>query len=159
MPSKTSIRAGFVIFDDAGKVLLVRHADGKRKWGLPGGRQREGEAAWETAIRECREEIQVAMHPADFTLSGIYYLSGRNAYVFDFKVTEWEGTPVPDGKEIAEVGFFLLDELPEPISKFTVQRIRDAACNQGGVLLRKQQVKSEPTTANRAVYRLSESDV
>ncbi|SCW50601.1 ADP-ribose pyrophosphatase YjhB, NUDIX family [Paenibacillus tianmuensis] len=159
MPAKTIIRAGLVIFDDAGKVLLVRHADGKRKWGLPGGRQREGEAAWETAIRECQEEIQVVMHPADFTLSGIYYLSGRNAYVFDFKVTEWEGTPVPDGKEIAEVGFFLVDKLPAPISKFTAQRIQDAARNQGEVLLRKQQVKSELNTANRAVYRLSETDM
>lgn len=159
MPSKTSIRAGVVIFDDAGKVLLVRHAEGKRKWGLPGGRQREGEAAWETAIRECQEEIQVAMHPADFALSGIYYLSGRNAYIFDFKITEWEGTPVPDGKEIAEVGFFLVDKLPEPISKFTVQRIRDAARNQGDVVLRKQQVKSESNTAKETVYRLSEYDM
>ncbi|MFB6364109.1 NUDIX domain-containing protein [Paenibacillus elgii] len=137
MPSKSIIRAGFVIFDDAGRVLLVRHADGKRKWGLPGGRQREGEAAWETAIRECQEEIQVAMHPADFTLSGIYYLSGRNAYIFDFKVTEWEGTPVPDGKEITEVGFFSLDHLPSPLSKFTLLRIKDAARNQGNVILRK----------------------
>ncbi len=159
MPSKIIIRAGFVIFDDAGRVLLVRHADGKRKWGLPGGRQREGEAAWETAIRECQEEIRVTMHPADFTLSGIYYLSGRNAYVFDFKVTEWEGTPVPDGKEIAEVGFFSVDKLPAPISRFTVQRIRDAARNQGDVILRKQQVKSEPDADKRAVRRLLESDV
>lgn len=142
MTTKTMDCSGFAIFDADGKVLLVRQTYGKKKWCLPGGEQYEGEPAWDTAIRECNEEINVEIAPDEFSLVGIYFLSHRNAYAYIFKVMNWSGNPVPDGTEIDEIRFFSLDELPSPMSNFTVQRIRDAAQFQGKVFLREQHVSN-----------------
>jgi 8-oxo-dGTP diphosphatase len=48
-----------VIFGDRGRVLLIRENYDRRRWGLPGGRIEDGEAPWEAAIREAREEAVV----------------------------------------------------------------------------------------------------
>jgi len=142
MTTKTMDCSGFAIFDETGRVLLVHQTYGKKKWCLPGGQQLEGEAAWDTAIRECKEEINVEIALDEFSLSGIYFLSHRNAYAYIFKVQGWSGNPVPDDAEIDEIKFFHVDQLPSPMSNFTVQRIRDAAQFQGKVFLREQHVSN-----------------
>lgn len=48
-----------VIFDDAGRVLILRQTYGDRRWGLPGGSVEPGETIVETIVRECREELGV----------------------------------------------------------------------------------------------------
>src|ERR671933_1319778 len=40
-------------------ILLVRHSYGDRRWMLPGGRVRHGEAPVETARREMRQELGI----------------------------------------------------------------------------------------------------
>ena len=40
-------------------ILLVRHSYGDRRWMLPGGRMRHGEAPVETARREMRQELGI----------------------------------------------------------------------------------------------------
>jgi ADP-ribose pyrophosphatase len=75
----------------------------KKKWGLPGGQQLEGESAWDTAIRECPEEIGLNIEPS---LTGLYFLSHRNACVHVFKTERCSGAPVPDGAEVEEARFF-----------------------------------------------------
>lgn len=42
-----------------GRVLLVRHGYGLRRWSLPGGVVEPGETPQQTAVRETREEIGV----------------------------------------------------------------------------------------------------
>lgn len=42
-----------------GEVLLVRHTYGDRRWSLPGGLMRRGEAGEVTARREMREELGI----------------------------------------------------------------------------------------------------
>ncbi|BFH62422.1 NUDIX hydrolase [Paenibacillus azoreducens] len=118
--------AGFVLFDDQDRVLLVHQTYGEKKWHIPGGIQEDTESAWDTALRECKEEINIDIDPAKIILSGMYFLPHRNAYVFIFKALEWHGTPIPDGIEIDEVRFFDVNELPTPIENFVVERIRDA---------------------------------
>ena len=46
----------FALFDDEGRVLLVRHTHGRLNWEIPDGGAEPGEAPDETAIREMREE-------------------------------------------------------------------------------------------------------
>lgn len=140
MTAKSLDSAAVAIFDEAGRILLVRQTYGKKKWGLPGGQQLEGESAWDTAIRECREEIGLPIRREDLSLTGLYFLSHRKAYVHVFKADQWPGTPVPDGAEVDEVGFFPVDELPSPMSNFTIERIRDAARFRGKVYLREQHI-------------------
>jgi len=49
---------GAVIFDEAGRLLLVRRArePGRRRWSVPGGRVESGETDTQAVIREVAEE-------------------------------------------------------------------------------------------------------
>jgi len=57
-PGRPIIGVGSVVFNSAARVLLVRRAKPPKAghWSLPGGRQKLGETAPETAAREVREE-------------------------------------------------------------------------------------------------------
>ena len=53
------------VFDEAGRVLLVRHhyeAEGKDIWMLPGGAAEAGETSRDAAIREVLEETGLIVH-------------------------------------------------------------------------------------------------
>src|SRR4051794_16422583 len=52
--------------DDA--LLLVRHSYGDRRWMLPGGRMRRGEAPVATAAREMGQELGIG--PVEWTVTG-----------------------------------------------------------------------------------------
>lgn len=116
--------AGIIIIDEHDKVLLVHQTYGKKQWSVPGGMVEEGEAAWEAAKRELREEVNISVK--DTEVSGIYYQPHKDRYIFNFKATAYEGKLEVDHNEIDQCGFFSLDELPRPISSFTVERLRDA---------------------------------
>lgn len=124
---RTKDAAGFVLFDEQGRVLLVHQTYGEKKWHIPGGIQEEGEAAWETAIREAKEELNIDIDPSRCSLSGMYFLPHRNAYAFIFIASGWSGVPTPDGKEIDEIKYFDINELPSPMENFIIERIQDAA--------------------------------
>jgi 8-oxo-dGTP pyrophosphatase MutT (NUDIX family) len=140
LAEKTKDAAGFVLFNEHEEVLLVRQKYGKKKWAIPGGAEEDGESSWQTAIRECKEEIDIDIDKSQCSLSGLYFLSHRNAYVYIFKAIYWCGEPKPDGVEIGEIAYFSIDKLPVPMSNFTVQRIKDAAMNNPMVVLREQHV-------------------
>ena len=137
MSSRTKDFAGCVILDDHDRVLLVHHTYGKKEWTLPGGVVEDGESAWEAMKRECQEEIGVEV---ESSLAGVYFLSHRNAYGFIFKAATLSGVPTPDQKEIDAIGYFGLEQLPSPMSNFTVQRIEDACQFRTRVFLRTQHI-------------------
>ncbi|WP_274362323.1 NUDIX domain-containing protein [Paenibacillus thermotolerans] len=124
---RTHDAAGILIIDDQKRVLLVHQTYKEKHWSLPGGVVENGESAWDAARRELKEEIGI--QAGEIELSGIYFMSHRNGYIFVFKSKQYEGTIQPDGKEINEYGFFSVDQLPKPITNFTVERIRDAVEN------------------------------
>lgn len=78
--AKRSIRcAGALVFDDTGRLLLVRrlHEPGKGRWSLPGGRVEPGETDYQAVCREVLEETGL-----------------------EVSVTGWAGAvrrPAPDG--------------------------------------------------------------
>lgn len=49
------------IFNEQGKILLVKHSYGKRKWSLPGGGLEENETNEEGCVREIREETGLSI--------------------------------------------------------------------------------------------------
>lgn len=52
-----------IVFDDAGRVLLVEHRfHPQNPWGLPGGGLNRNEEPSDTAVRELREELNAAVH-------------------------------------------------------------------------------------------------
>lgn len=135
---RTQDAAGCVIFDRNMQVLLVHQTYGHKKWALPGGVVEAGEAPWETAVRECTEEIGVTIE--DPVLCGVYFLPHRHAHVFVFRIVGNPFIPKPDGAEIDQAGYFPLDRLPQPMSNFTAQPIKDAARFADQVVLAKQHV-------------------
>ena len=137
MSGSTKDFTGCVISDGHGRVLLVHHTYGNKEWTLPGGVVEDGEPAWEAMKRECREEIGVEI---EGSLAAVYFMAHRNAYGFVFRATSMSGLPAPDGEEIDGIGYFGLEQLPSPMSNFTIQRIEDVLQSEDTVHLRTQHI-------------------
>lgn len=56
---------GGIVFDDAGRLLLIRrgHAPAAGRWSIPGGRVEPGESDVVAVARELREETGLAVVP------------------------------------------------------------------------------------------------
>lgn len=116
--------AAIIIIDNQNRVLLVRHTYGKQQWAMPGGMVEDGEPAWDGAVRELKEELNISA--VDKELSGVYYQAHKNRYIYTFKAYNYQGNIEVDNVEIDQYGFFSIDDLPRPISSFTKQRLIDA---------------------------------
>ncbi|MCM3633637.1 MULTISPECIES: NUDIX hydrolase [Paenibacillus] len=117
--------AAAVILDQEDRVLLVKHSYGKNNWDLPGGKSEINESAQETAKREALEEIGLEVTVGQLT--GIYYDAEYDMHHFVFTAATRENDmPKPSSPEILECGYFSVEDLPKPISDFTVRRIHDA---------------------------------
>ncbi|WP_337101206.1 NUDIX hydrolase [Paenibacillus sp. YIM B09110] len=123
--SNKLIGAAAVILDSDERVLLVKHSYGKLNWDLPGGLAEKNESAQQTAMREVSEETGLSVEAG--RLTGIYYEPNHDMHHFVFLCAYGgEQQPVPASPEITDSGYFAIDNLPKPISDFTIQRIRDA---------------------------------
>lgn len=117
--------AAAIILDSEGRVLLVKHSYGKLNWEVPGGAAELNESAEETAAREVIEETGLRVEVE--ALSGIYYDPEYDMHHFAFLCKADDGqVPKPTSPEILECRFCAVDDLPRPISDFTVQRIQHA---------------------------------
>ena len=107
-------------FDDAGRILLIRHSYGSGNWMLPGGGIGRREAPLAAALRELVEEtgcrldnarvFAVVEEPLYGTVNRVHLVTGRAL-----------GLPRGDGREVIALGFFPVDALPQPLSP-TLQR-------------------------------------
>jgi ADP-ribose pyrophosphatase YjhB (NUDIX family) len=125
------IGAATAVFDAAGHVLLVRHTYGPLNWEVPGGASEPGESVLGTALRELREET--GLEGKAERLTGLYWDPERDAQHFVFRCSA-DGEPVPLSPEVSACAYFALDELPRPISDFTIRRVEDAAAARTVVL-------------------------
>lgn len=119
-----------VVTDGRGYVLLVRHTyiEG---WHLPGGGIETGETAEAAAHKELLEEAGLALGGQP-KLFGVY--ANRNAskrdHVLLYLCDEWyEERVFTSNKEIAEIGFFKLDELPDKTTSATRRRLGEVFDN------------------------------
>ncbi|GAA4154508.1 NUDIX domain-containing protein [Gryllotalpicola daejeonensis] len=115
-----------VLCDAAGRVLTVRKR-GTSRFMLPGGKPEAGESAAETALREAREELGVALDPAQLELLGVFHSAAANEPDHRLESTVFTHPPVKitgPAAEIAELRW--LDprgELPNdlaPMLQFNV---------------------------------------
>lgn len=118
---RASVRA--VIENSAGEALLVRHVYGGRSWALPGGGLERGESVAEAVVRECREELGLAVTPVRVT--GVYTKAGSPELVVVFACEAAPGEPLP-GPEISECRYFPLESPPPGLGASIKSRISDA---------------------------------
>lgn len=91
---------------------MVRHSYRKRdEWHVPTGGVRAGEDPELTARRELGEEVGVVVTAITLVHVEEIDLHGATNTVSVFAAS-YSGTPVADDREIAEVAFFALDDLP-----------------------------------------------
>jgi len=123
--------------DDAGRVLLVRHAGHDDGWGILGGAIDPGESPAAAAVREAREEIGVdvqlvrlvdVLGGPDFEVS--YPNGDRVAYVtavYEARVVA--GSPVVSDGELSDLAWFGTRDLPGvELSRFTRALLTATGC-------------------------------
>ena len=119
-----------VLLVEAGEVVLVRHTYGYG-WYLPGGALEPGETHEETGRREAREEVGAGL--GELRLFGVYSNrgEGRSDNIVVLLATDFR-LGAAHGVEIAEVGRFPLDALPEGTSLGTLRRLDEYRAAPGG---------------------------
>jgi len=110
-----------------GQVLLVRHSyqDG---WYLPGGTIEKNEALPTAMARELAEECAIEVKSPQLKHMFFSEFERRSDHIAFFVIDAFEPIPgaKPDG-EIAELGFFKFDQLPESTSPATKRRLAEFA--------------------------------
>ncbi|HUS16243.1 MAG TPA: NUDIX domain-containing protein [Chloroflexia bacterium] len=111
--SKYAVGVQAVVFDPAGRLLLLRHTyKGRYPWGLPGGGMQVGESTIGTAVRETREEAGLDVRIV--RLLGVE-THPRRLLVEVFYLCEAYGGTFRPNAEIADYGYFDLALLPADI--------------------------------------------
>ncbi len=109
-----------IVRNNEGKIMLVKRAfdPAKGMWDVPGGFMDWGEEAEQSIVREMKEELDVKFTPSKllFAITDWYPFRGLNISVVNlyFAGTMTE-TPKQDD-DVAGIGWFGLDELPENIA-------------------------------------------
>jgi ADP-ribose pyrophosphatase YjhB (NUDIX family) len=100
-------------FDGEGRLMMVRHSYHEPdRWLLPGGGLARGEDPAETGARELAEETGCVLGGAVWIGSDLRTMRGGWINRIELVTGLSAGTPRPDGREIAEAGWFALDALP-----------------------------------------------
>jgi 8-oxo-dGTP pyrophosphatase MutT (NUDIX family) len=119
-----------VVFDEDGRVLLVRRAD-TRRWSVIGGITEPGEQPAQTAVREVAEETAVRCVAEAVvlvqTLDPIQYPNGDRCQFVDitFRCRSLGGEARVNDAESVEVGWFSPDALPD-LPQHAADRIKQA---------------------------------
>ncbi|MDT3400429.1 NUDIX domain-containing protein [Streptomyces sp. B1866] len=119
-----------VVFDDTGRVLLVRRADTGR-WAIVGGIPEPGEQPAAAVVREVYEETAVACVPERVVLvqalKPVVYPNQDVCQFMDicFRCRAVGGQARVNDDESLDVGWFSPDALPD-LEDFAVSRIKQA---------------------------------
>lgn len=114
-----------VAVDAEGRVLLVRHTY-LPGWWLPGGGVDRGETTQDAVVRELREEAGLIARAAP-TLISIHsnerFFPGDHVVVF--RLDAFDLGPRASQGEIAEVGWFAPDALPDDMNRGSRARLAE----------------------------------
>lgn len=112
-----------LVTDGEGRILLVKHTYLKGWW-LPGGGVDKGETTYKAVVRELKEEAGVIVtgQPRLLSLhSNEQFFPGDHVAVFH--IDSFDMTERTSHGEIAEIGWFSSNGLPEDTTAATRRRI------------------------------------
>ncbi len=137
MPACAVPNAVAIAIIEAERILLIQRED-FRVWGLPGGDVDPGESLAQAAVREAQEEtgLQVSLT----RLVGMYALVG-NAHTLVtalFAARPAGGELAPDPHEIADIGWFEANALPDDLMWWHRRRIEHAFTGVTGAVWRQE---------------------
>jgi 8-oxo-dGTP diphosphatase len=120
------------ITDEEGRILCVRMNYATRAWTTPGGRVEFGESPLDALTREVLEEcgLDVAVEE----LVGVYSKPYKDDLVLFFRARVVAHNPWQPNDEIAQIGYFGRDDLPEPMGLVARTRIIDALDGMTGIV-------------------------
>ncbi len=129
--------AAAIIFDDEGRVLLVRWSRPPALYGLPGGRIEPGEEPHDAVVREVREETGLCARVT--RIAGVYGFDSTDRedylvmYAFLCATTSGRAM-VAAPAEISEVGWFDPRRLPTPLENVAPRAVADAVSGNYGTV-------------------------
>jgi len=115
-----------LVFDEAGRVLLVEHTY-LHGWHLPGGGVDAGETAEGAMVRELREEagVEPLERPRLLSIHAAERFF-RGDHVLVYRIDRWRRVKASSHGEILRAEFFAPDALPEGTTRSTRDRIAEA---------------------------------
>ena len=123
--------AAAIVFDQEGRVLVVKENYDRYRWSLPGGRIEDGETPAEACVREAREETGVDVVVRE--LVGRYGLdNGFEAYAFVCEIVGGDPSVQPT-EELSDVCWLAPAEIPRPHSNILHYALPDALAGRRGV--------------------------
>jgi 8-oxo-dGTP diphosphatase len=146
------------LFDETGRILVIREGYGSHRWGLPGGATEPGEDAPTTAAREAKEETGLDVGIEE--LVGEYRITRHDGelVVSVFTATVLGGVLRPGPDEIDEVAWVHPDALPTPMTTSAPVAIADAVNGRRGVSRMLRPVSASPVEPEHPEERERESD-
>ena len=121
-----------VVRSPDGKFLLVRHTY-IAGWHFPGGGVDRGETAEDALVKELRQETGLVLTGRP-RLYGVYFngaVSNRDHVLVYLCEAGGQPPSSPRSLEIAEIGYFAFEELPEGTDRGAIDRMREILGAQG----------------------------
>jgi 8-oxo-dGTP diphosphatase len=122
-----------IIISKGDRVLLLRRRNvhGAGSWSTPGGHLDFGESSGACAIREARGETKVEVADVGFRAitNDIFEVEGKHYITLWMEASYVAGEPIinaPD--EVAQVGWFAWEALPEPLFFLPLQHLLEGKC-------------------------------
>ncbi len=102
-----------LVFDDAGRLLLIQRSDNHR-WALPAGAMELGESIADSAVREVYEETGLTVQATELLGVWEYELgaAGLKGIVIFYRGRIVSGTAAP-ADDVEELGWFDPEAFPE----------------------------------------------
>lgn len=119
------------LFDDEGRIVLVRQNYRGQCWAQPGGRLEAGEAPLDGVLREILEETGYRAEIIGFI--GASASPWRDDLVLHFRARIISREPWSPDSEITDCALFAPDALPEPMRTTSRARIADAVSGRSNV--------------------------
>lgn len=129
------------VIERDGRYLLARRRD-IDWWHLVGGGLEYGETIQQGLLREVREEIGVSIDV--LRLVGVYAKPQKQEVVLTFLCSLPTDSAEPKiSEEIAEIGWFATDQLPQPLLPKHRERLLDAAADRREAVVKAQTTSTE----------------